>query len=237
MKTICAFTAVCEEDAFWLPQYLREARRTGIPFVMHFDRCSEETKDLVKASQMCMGHTEQNRPEVEFDERHKQEPFDAVARLKFDWAMAWDVDETWMGNIRNVLVELVLLDVDWINFNWINLWENVSQHRADVWGHRDKMFNLQAGRQWKYCSPIVNGPKLLGSNGQPLNGGTHAQRRDVVCFHHGMMTHELRVQHKARWDRIYGRTIYNGNPYGFWNMMLDYDGHPPKIEPVPQEWL
>lgn len=229
-KSVCAFTSVCEEDAIWLPQYLREAERLLMPFCMLLDRCSQQTIDLVRSHSLCMGH-HVRRTRREFDETCKQVVFELCGNTKSDWAMAWDVDETWCVDFPDKLESVLAEDVDWVNLRWVNLWNDTSHHRADIQGHRDKFFNLRSGK-WRFISPIVNGPKLLKSNGRPLNGGRYINRHDVSCVHHGMMTHELRVLHKERWDRIYGATKYSGNPYGFWTFMLDYENHPPVVE----EW-
>ena len=41
----------------------------------------------------------------------------------------------------------------------------------------------------------------------------------MTCLHWGMMTEELRVAHKRRWDDIYSKV--GGNPSGFWDLCLD----------------
>jgi hypothetical protein len=77
---VCAFTAVCEEDACWLPAYFAEAERLSLPFAMLLDRCSEATAELVRSHPLCVGTAARSERDGEFTEDCKQAAFDiAVA--------------------------------------------------------------------------------------------------------------------------------------------------------------
>ncbi len=226
MKTLCAFTSICEEDACWVLQYLKEAERLNMPFVMHFDRCTESLIGWVTSHKLCNGWTRQDDSGIEFNEQHKQLAFDIINYDDdgFAWAMAWDIDETYAHNQTGELEAILSSTWDCIDVRWLNLWGLPSHIRTDSGfdeGHRVKFYNLQNDRKWKFDHPITNGAKLVGRE------ATLGDFRDhFVCLHWGMMTQKLREQHKARWDRIYTKAV-GANPYGFWSHALD-----PTIRPV-----
>lgn len=231
---VCAFTSVCEEDAFWLPQYLREAARLGVPFAIHFDRCGRAVKDLAVSHRLCVGATCQDDPAVEFDETAKQAVFDLTTRVGASWALAWDVDETFALDAPARLAEALALDADLIDVRWLNFWGDARHVRVDGpfgGGHRAKLYRL-GGNRWRFLQRTVNGAYLVDGTGRPRLGCREARYHELVCLHHGMMTRGLREQHKARWDRIYGRAA-GRNPYGFWNYALDEKNYPPVVVPYP----
>lgn len=215
-RGVCGYTAICEQDAFWIDQYVREAPRLGLPFVVHFDRCSDETKARMLRSPHCYGHTAQDDPTREFDETHKQAAFDLVQSLQFRWALAWDMDETWAADAREHMDALKHEQAELLTYRWVNLWGDRKHIRIDgpmATGRRTNLYRLDAGIKWEFKRPDVN--------------GAYADREvtkrdclDLICVHHGMMTPELRRQRKDRWDRIY--TASSGkNPHGFWDWALD----------------
>lgn len=221
--SVAAFTSVCEEDAHWLDKYFAEIERLGIGFTMHLDRCSLETKKRVRGHPHCLGTSAQVDPSREFEEWDKQEAFD-LTRQTANWALAWDVDETWETKAAEKLKtidEQVGLMIDAVLCPWWNLWDTPEFIRIDrsfSSRGRVKLYNLR-DRSWKFDHKITNGAKLLD---RPL---IYANI-DMACLHWGMMTQEQRLFHKERWDRIYGRAV-GANPYGFWNMACDTS-----IEPV-----
>jgi hypothetical protein len=212
---ICAFTAVCEEDRDWLRQYIWEAERLEMPFVILLDRFSSRPKIL--NHRLCVRVLE--RHGGEFTEQAKQPLLDAVQQLGYSWALAWDVDETYERDFSWKSRNLMGLDVDAIDTRWLNLWGDVHYVRVDrefCKGHRVKFFNLH-NRKWVFDHPITNGPKLAGRKAKVSNATTA-----LTCLHHGMMTAELRRLHKDRWDRIYSTALRGDpNPYNFWREMVE----------------
>lgn len=239
--SIGVYTSVCEEDACWIPQYLKEVERLNLHFGMHLDRCSTYTKNLIRSHPNCIGTTENilHPKAKEFNDTHKQGVFDLVVKAGFDWAMAWDIDETYARDTPQRLEEIQKLDYDYIDTKWVNLWGDEFHIRVDgpfSGGHRVKFYNLQSGFHWKFEGPITNGAKGFKKPGAPWGGRSvclGGKFHQLVCMHWGMMTEELRLQHKARWDRIYTTAVGN-NPYGFWDYSLDSS-----ITPVivPNEYL
>lgn len=244
---VCAFTSICEEDRIWIPQYLAEAERLHMPFVMHFDRCAKELMEIFKDSKYCVGATAQLDKSIEFNETHKQALLDEVVaingctndkygKLNFHWAMAWDIDETYEKHARRKIKEFTYTQFssankwDLVDTRWVNLWGDSKHIRTDgpfASGHRVKFYNLRSGR-WKFDSPITNGAKLLDKKGN-FKGNVKVRKSDLVCLHWGMMTRELRELHKKRWDRIYSAAVGN-NPYGFWNYACDEETYPPVLK-------
>lgn len=236
--SICAFTSVCQEDACWVSQYLREAERLEMPFAIHLDRIGDVGMARRLAGHpLCVGQTAQDNIAVEFDETHKQGAFDLVDTLGFMWAMAWDIDETYERGAPRKLAQIGdMVEADYVDIVWLNLWGDQHHVRTDgpfASGHRVKFYNLDRAR-WRFTHPVTNGAKRVDDvTGEVLPqrhpAKERAHRHDLVCLHWGMMTRELREQHKLRWDRIY-TTAVGANPYGFWDYAIDEATHPPTVE-------
>lgn len=217
--SLCAFTSVCEEDSAWIFQYIVEAHRLNLPFIMNFDRCSKLTKSLVQSHKLCVASCCQDDSTREFRETDKQWLLDEAKCLGYEWAMAWDIDETYERDARAKFDDILSAETaDLVDVRWLNLWGDKEHIRVDgafLHGHRVKFYNLKGSRQWRYDNPITNGAKLM-------SGGAITVKRDIVCLHHGMMTPELRRMHKARWDRIYSTALRgDANPYGFWKNAIE----------------
>lgn len=222
--SVGVFSSICEEDSYWLDQYLAEMERLDLQFAINFDRCSEQTKRQVIRHRLCFGYTSQDNPAVEFKETDKQGVFDLLAAMLVDWAMAWDVDEVWERDAVNILGALDSLDADYAQCYWLNLWNDKNHARVDgAFGlkPRVKFYNLRRDIEWRFNHPITNG--LMAKNKE----GPRLATLDLVCLHCGLMTKELRLLHKARWDRIYTAAV-GANPYHFWDEACD-ESIPPKV--------
>lgn len=226
---IAAFTAVCQADARWVPQYLAEAERLNMQFVIYLDRVNAKLHNMMVGHPLCLGGFAQCNGKQEFNEMEKQHVFDILVNSQYDWAMAWDIDETYEKDAASKLFELNKhRDSDLVDTKWLNLWESKEWVRVDgpfANGHRVKFYNLSKG-PFRFCHPTVNGAKIEGRE-------NIVTKLDLVCLHWGMMTEELRIEHKQRWDRIYTKAV-GANPYGFWNYALDLTV---PIQTVPNEYL
>jgi hypothetical protein len=223
MKSVCMFVSVCREDECWVPQFLAEAERLKLPFAVHLDRLTNDrqvpgpTFERMVCHRLCVGVTSQPNQKVEFTEQHKQEVFDKVASLGYQWAFASDIDETYEQEARWKIEYISELDADLVDVRWLNLWGDKAHVRVDLnfaTGHRVKFYNLRSGK-WVFDHPITNGAKLQGREAVTV-------KNDLVCLHHGMMTPELRRLHKERWDRIYSTALRGDpNPLGFWRQAIE----------------
>lgn len=219
------YTAVCEEDRGWIDQYLAELERLALPFAVHLDRCSRETSKRLRQHRLCFGATQHHGKE-EFNERHKQGVFDLVVGGGFDWAIAVDVDETFEKDAPAMLATLACDTADYLQTMWLNLWGDREHIRIDgpfEFPLRVKLYRLNSGIRWFFDHPITNGLKQRPGCREPVKGIF-----PLRCLHWGMMTLELRRQHKERWDRIYTAAV-GGNPYKFWDYALDEATHPPVV--------
>lgn len=231
---IGVFTPFCEEDAHYADQWLAEVERLGFPFAVHFDRCSSATKCLFIEHELCVGWTEMDDPATEYTEKHKQGAMDILMDRGFDWALHWDADETWEESAPTKFAELGgMADKDLVRVQWVNLWGDKDHVRIDTlfassW--RVKVYNLQNGRRWIFDHPITYGCKL-SRGGKALDGVGTADRLDLRCLHHGLMTRELREMHKARWDRILTKAVGNV-PLRFWEYCLMEEQYPPTVVPL-----
>ena len=226
---ICAFTPICEDDVHWIPQYLSEVERLNVPFVVHFDRCSFDTQRRMRGSRLCLHATYQDDRSKEYDETMKQGAMD-VALSRAEWAMHWDVDETW-SRLPTEMPNALALDV-----RWVNLWGDDQHIRVDGMFSEESRKRTKFYRRpprhgrWVFRSSVVYGPTLL-RNGVSVDV-TPEYLSDVHCIHHGYKTPELRRQHKARWDRVYGSHSDGRNPYGTWEFICD-DSIVPVLEDYP----
>lgn len=228
--SICVYTAVCEADMRWIPQYLTEIERLGFKFAVHFDKCERKTKLSMQNHRLCIGTTALDA-RGEFTERDKQGVLDIVQNNHFDWAMPMDIDETWERGALAKLQVLQTSNLDYIMLPWVNLWGDARHVRTDgpFKTLREKMYNMRSG-VWRFLSTIVNGAILMTNNGRGKlvrKDDSTVWQGDCTCLHWGLMTKELRVEHKARWDRIYEKaTKGGGNPYGIWDYALDETKEP-----------
>jgi hypothetical protein len=123
--------------------------------------------------------------------------------------------------------------VDYVRVHWVNCWGDKDHIRVDgvfASSWRVKVYNVGRGWKWRFDHPITYGCKMVDSQGQVMEGVGRKERLDIACLHHGLMTRELRVMHKERWDRIYSTALRGDpNPYGFWNLCLDEENYPPEV--------
>lgn len=234
--SVAAYTSVCEADARWVEQYLTEIERMGTPFAIHLDKCGHDLRRRLISHSMCIGNTSESS--LPFNEKHKQGILDIVADKGYDWAMPWDIDETWDKNAPATLRELEKTTADYLMLGWVNLWDNPQTLRIDgpFKNLREKLYNLRSG-PFKYLSTIVNGPKLMHRQRYERRTDVICARRwEMVCLHWGFLTRELREEHKQRWDAIYAEPICGGkNPYGIWDWALNEKDYPPRL--CPNEYL
>ena len=226
---IAAFTSICQEDKCWLDQYLKEVERLGVHFAMHFDHCTTTVRKEVAKHKQCIGVTHRNDG-VMFTEKHKQQVFDVVVANGFKWAMSWDIDETYDYYAPDKLQSIQSNDHTIITVDWRNLWGDKDHVRVDEAFEtriRHRFINITKGA-WKFLRPSINGPFLVKDNESTQVKNIPHHKSDIVCLHWGMMTRELRVQHKQRWDRIYTNAI-GRQPYKFWDYALDEQTYPPRV--------
>ena len=219
---VCAYTSVCEEDAGWIDQYLAEAKRLGIRFAVHLDRCSEATKRKFFDDPRCAGVTENDDPSKEFDETHRSRAFRLCVNSGARWAFNWDIDETLDGDAPETMRRVLNgTGADLVVLRYVELWDDPRTERIDGSfappKRRTKFLNLHNGVPYLFNSGIVNGPSWPAER-TVLEAGDR-----LACLHWGHLTRALRLRAKERWDRIYGRQC-GRNPYGRWNDVLDETG-------------
>jgi|GEM_PF-6284115 len=231
MKKVVAYTAVCEEDSHYISQYLAEVERVDVPFAIHLDRCSEATKNKLINHRLCVGYTSQDDPDLEFDETHKQAVFDLVVKSDADWALAWDIDETWEKRAPEKMAEIRERSCHAVDTLWKNLWNDPQHIRVDgpfAQGHRIKFRALKTKFNYRFYCKVINGAKAF-IGGVPANNQLYRREKsDLVCVHWGLMTRSGRLLHKVRWDRIYTASV-GENPYGIWNYACNEEEYPPTV--------
>ena len=263
MDGICAFTAICQEDVHrWGDQYIAEAERWQLPFVMHFDRCSPGTVARLTGHPLCVGTTEQPDRGIPFNETHKQAALDLVRARGFRWALALDADETLADDAPAKLADVAeRCRADYVLCRWVNLWGDVAHVRVDgrfAYDVRPKLFSLRSGFVWRYNSPVLNSPTGYHTSGEaailralrPYTGTQRARLerqlraqatggpepaalvRDDIIFVH----HGLISRELRELHKRRWDSIYGKavgyNPYQIWDYALDEVTYPPAVEPL-----
>lgn len=241
MKVMGAYTPICEEDAGYIDQYLSEVERLDVPFALYLDRCSPKTKRKITGHRLCLGSVANNDPGKEFSEKDRQGPFDLIAAAGLRWAVSWDMDETYEKAAPEKLAGyLAGSDAACLAVNVVTLWGDAEHIRTDIGGPQPKIYDVSKFT-WKFLSGVTNGPRAVTPTPIHPRGWQYEDclpleqvpvvSIPVVCLHWGLITRELRLFHKARWDRIYSNPgTGGGNPYQSWNMALDEAGYPPVVE-------
>jgi hypothetical protein len=206
-----------------------------MPFAMYFDKCY--SPELANHP-LCVGTI--NGTEI-FNESSKRAAFHILLYKNFTWAASTDIDEIYEKGAKE---KFDLIDNSTecflIHNSWVNLWGDYQHVRTDgpfASGYRCRINNLTPMREgkykWEWTTRLTNGCILLYSNGVRVKDRLVPMGySDLVCIHCGLMTHELRLQHKKRWDTVYTRAV-GRNPYGIWNYALDYQQYPPVVKENP----
>lgn len=222
-RKIVACTPLCEEDAVYIPQYLAEVERMEVGFFVYLDRCSVGTKDALRRHPACLGSVSQDDPAVDYQENVREQLYQKAVEHGCCMTILWDADETWSRDAPGLVQDWrQRKDWDCLRATWLNLWGDREHVRLDNPSNpeRVKVHRVNGTVQWRWVGGIVVDP-YPSRQVRQLDSG-------LVCLNHGLMTYELRLQHKARWDRIYGRM--NGkNPYDYWDLLLDEERYPPVI--------
>jgi len=222
----CWYSSVCEQDAVWLDQYLREAERLKMPFSMYLDRCSQEVFNKVILHPLCVGVHSQDDPDREYDETAKQVVFEEACK-RAQYVISTDIDETWDRDFYNKFYHYER-DLNWdsLKVHFPCLWDSPDQIRVD--GQfagcsldRTKIYRT-TDRLWIHKNACVQGAYLRNRRAVELS-------TEINCIHWGYMTRELREAHKAKWDRVYG-AHNEKNPYDLWAMMCNEEQFPPIVE-------
>lgn len=233
---ICIFSRVVDEDKGWLPQYMAEITRLGLPFFMHFDRCFAVTKSEVTAHPLCVGYVSQDNNNREYEETDQQRLMDQIWRKGYDWAISLDIDEIFEKDaIWKIPKYLGEADpgIDLFRIKCVTLWEDEKHARIDgVFGGRiiERIYRLRPENQWVYTEKVQVGPYLYsrGYGTGKVQGRVEAM--DLNFLHYGMITKEIRQMHNDRWNRIYGRFTNGVNPYKIWKHALDETITPTIVE-------
>lgn len=226
---LIAFTAVCEEDRAYAPQYIKEAERLNLEFVIHFDKCSRSTIQQFQASDLFKGSTQNDDPAKLFSDADRQGIFDLASRFSTR-LLSWDVDETWERDFRT---KWSLLDKSFetVLVRVAHLWDSKEHVRSDaafqkVNPIRRRIFSNENGQLFRYTAPCIASPSLLNV----LPGDSREIYSDITCVHWGFLTAKDRLKHKNRWDRLFNYHM-GRNPYGFWNFICDEESYPAETTP------
>jgi hypothetical protein len=202
-RSICAFTPMSNEYIDWLDQYLAGLKRLDMPFVMHFDRCSDATISKVCQNPACLGHTRQDDFNRDFMEGDRQGIMDIVRTLGFNWALMLDIDEVLERDAAPKLAALEASNADSAEMLYLDLGPDVHHYSEDRgsgqsgWKSRTKAFRVGDGR-FTFRNPQYIYP--LWPEGR--DGGVVFQS-DLVILHTGHLTPELRKWHRDRATRLF----------------------------------
>lgn len=209
------FTALCEQDKNWLPQFMKQCEILGYPVSWYADHLSLET--LIQLEQWPLTFAIFEGKAELFSEKSKGKAMDALVG-HFDWAIQMDIDETWEagaelslpkelsnhpdGQTAEVPMVTVFKDKD-------VLYQRLDPYFKDgVESKRCRIYNLKY--QWGFADPITcgayryrDGSKLPDYISFPLS---------ISTVHWGYWTHELMEKKKKKWDEVYTKVV-GRNPY------------------------
>lgn len=218
MADVCVITAICEADAIrWGDQYLREMERLDVPFAIHLDKCTEETRQRFISHPNCIGHTANCDPAVIFNETHKQGVLDIAAGSGATYSLSCDSDDTFEPEAPAKL-RAMPTDIKLGLMRYWHVWGDWSTLRVDGpfnGAKRERIYNLKYCN-WHFRVPIVNG--AYASVDIPRDEWIDI---GIACFHWGFIGIESCQEHRDRWNKIYGAANGGTNPYGAWEWACD----------------
>jgi hypothetical protein len=217
------FTAVCERDFLWFPQFKRQIEILGYPVAFFADKLSPESLKTLKDWPLTY-FVHQNETE-QFSERSKGFAF--VGLKGFDWAIQMDIDETWQDGAKEILEKTLVENKD----KHVGECEMVTVMRQNEELHRraDKYF-LPPGREgsrariynnkftWRWIDPITCGAYLFID--EKLQESCDQFWCDAATVHWGYSTYELCDDHKQKWVEVYTK-VWGKMPYAAYELLTD----------------
>lgn len=236
---IGAAVVVNEVDAKrWFGQLLPELTRFDVRVAWVLDSCSDETKKIVHEFPLTVGVKEMEG-EV-FKEKWRGHAVQPLRDAGCKWVILWDSDDTFAPNAPDIFrktLENETRPVGYVRRVNIVTQDGKDYIRTDgpfkfgcgsTQVNRMILYNL--GYDLKWMDDVTHGPYTF------KDGLIVDERFQVEAYsvHWGLRDHDLRVQHKERWDFNYTKAI-GRNPYGLWNLVLD-DTITPTLEPY-DDWI
>ncbi|MCL5667336.1 MAG: hypothetical protein M1383_06225 [Patescibacteria group bacterium] len=92
------FTAICDRDFNWVPQFMKQAEILQYPVAWYADRLLPENLVVLKNWKLTVGIVE---GKDQFSEKSKEKAFNLLTG--FDWAIQMDIDETWQDGAKEII--------------------------------------------------------------------------------------------------------------------------------------
>lgn len=229
---IVAVTPVCEEDACWLPQFMREAESINVEVAWFLDNVSDSTERTIRDWSRTIGFALLKDNGVKFSEVFRTFPTNIAVESGASHFMPWDIDETYGPEVKDLLRHIVEWEPKPPNKIWTfhkyEVWQDsypfplirCDEPFSPFYGYRHKLYPCRppGGGEWRYAFH-TNGPIRYLPNGERTE--LQYEKTDGRVIHWGFSTPELRGMHCDRWNRLYEQ-----NPYGTWQAAIDEDRKP-----------
>jgi hypothetical protein len=224
---IGAIVVTNEVDAKrWFGQLLPELTRFDVKVAWILDHCSKETKQIVNDFPLTVGVKLRDGKEEIFREKWRQDGLEPLRKAGCKWALLWDTDDTFYGNAPDIIKKAVEGETRPAGLiRRISIWDVDGQQFVRVDGpfsptgngtqtNRAILYNLDYELIW--MDNVTHGPHSF-LNGEEVSGEFQVE---AYSIHWGLKDHELRKEHKIRWDTNYTSAI-GRNPYKLWDYTLD----------------
>jgi hypothetical protein len=232
---IGAAIVVNEEDAVkWFGQLLPELKRFDLPVAWILDKCSEDTKKVVKEFPLTVGVKEMEGDT--FREKWRGYAIPHLKAAKCKWVVLWDADDTFTPEAPKIIKET--LETAKGSVGYVRRLNIVTENGKDfvrVDGPFDpsvngtqvnRMIIFNMGYDLRWMDDVTHGPYCFDESNQVIDERFQIEAHSI---HWGLRDLQLRQEHKERWDKNYTAAI-GRNPYGLWNHVLD-ETITPVLEP------
>lgn len=216
------FTAVCEKDFVWFPQFARQAEILGYPVAFFADKLSSESLEKLRAWKGT--HFVHDNQTEQFTERSKEKAFKGL--IGFDWAIQMDIDETWEAGAKELIEKAVSEHPEDHIGNCRMITVTRSEEglfqRMDKYftngreSARERIYNLKY--EWHWIDPITCGAYLFEDN--KVITECRIFQCEAASVHWGYSTFDLCDEHKEKWIDVYTKAI-GRMPYEAYNMLTD----------------
>lgn len=223
---IGAAIVVNEEDAHkWFGQLLPELKRFDLPIAWILDKCSDETKKIVKEFPLTVGVKEIE--EGTFREKWRQYAIEPLKAAGCKWVILWDADDTFTEEAPKIIKKTLETATGSVGYvrrlnivtengkDFIRVDGPFDQNNNGTQVNRMIIYNM--GYTLRWMDDVTHGPYCFAEDNQVIDDRFQVEAHSI---HWGLRDKELRLEHKRRWDENYTNAI-GRNPYGLWNHVLD----------------
>lgn len=223
------FTAVCERDFHWFPQFIKQAELLRYPVAWFADKLSPESLETLRNHPMT--HFVHENKTEQFSERSKEFAFKGLKGM--DWAIQMDVDESWETDAKELIEKSLRENPDGfiakcpmvtVHKKGSNLFQRMDPYfTAGTESNRARIYNLKY--EWHWIDPITCGAQCFVNN---QIATVETFDCPVTSVHWGYATYDSCQEHKEKWEDIWKKT-WGKKPYSTYEMLTDRKHNIPTV--------